>query len=98
VLLHRTSESGYESVDRDDLECLHRFFATVDFNNLVNTVSLFDNDNIGETVCSTFDQYYRTVQYHFMSVEHDIGELYSLESVSLLQCCDYCICDDHGCF
>ena len=84
MLLHRNSESGCESVDHNDLEHLHWLFTTLDLVDPINTVSLFDNNSDSKAIHSAFNKHYRNVQYYFVSAEHDIGELYLLESTSWL--------------
>lgn len=54
MLLHWIYQVGYESVDNNNLNSLFGLVVTVDFDNPVDPVVLFDSDDIRKTIHSTF--------------------------------------------
>jgi len=93
MLLHWGCESSYESASDNNKDNLCELIVTVGFDNPADSIGILDSDNFGKTIYSTFSQHYWTLQYHFMSVEYDSGELNLLEWKG---CEYYYYCDFFG--
>ena len=74
MLLDWIHQTGYESDDHHSPKYLHRLNTTLSLNNPIDHASLFDSNDSSKTIHLAFCQYYWTVQYHSLSIEHDTSQ------------------------
>ena len=79
MLLYRIYKNSSKNTDHDNPEHIHRLNAAVNISDPAGTDGLFGGDYNSETVHLAFGQCHRNVQHYSVFVEHDIGQLYSLE-------------------